>query len=91
MPTRIKQAIFRNRKYRIKWSEDDGLGSCEHPKTKRKTITLNPTLSGNELIRVAVDEAIHACFWDLDNESVGEASESIAKLLDSLNIKHVQG
>lgn len=90
MVRQIKQAIFRGKKYRIKWSTKEGLGSCDHPKIKGKTITLNPELSGNELIRVAVDEAIHACFWEFDNEVVGEASESIAKFLADLGIKHVQ-
>lgn len=85
----IRQAIFRGKRYRIKWSKADGLGSCEHPKTKNKTITLNPELKGNELIRVAIDEAIHACFWEYDNDVVGEASSSIAKFLDDLGIKHV--
>ena len=86
---KIKQAIFRGKKYRIRWSKIGGLGSCEHPKTKNKTITLSPDLKGNELIRVAIDEALHACFWEFDNDVVGEASSSIAKFLDDLNIKHV--
>jgi hypothetical protein len=90
MVNQIRQAKFRGKKYNIRWTKDEGLGSCEHPNTKGKTITLHPELSGNELIRVAVDEAIHACFWELDNDSVGEASESIAKFLHDLGIKHVQ-
>jgi hypothetical protein len=88
MSKKIKQAIFRGKKYRIRWSKRDGLVSCEHPATKDKTITMNPDLSGNELIRVAVDEAIHACFWELDNDVVGEASSSIAKFLCDLGVRH---
>jgi hypothetical protein len=90
MANQIKQAIFRGKKYKIIWSTASGLGQCEHPSAKGKKIILNPTLKGKELIRVAVDEGIHACCWDLGNDEVGEMSESISKFLWELGVRVIE-
>lgn len=48
---------------------------------KVKMIEVDPALSERDLLRALLDEGIHACFWDLDNERVEQASKSIAYLL----------
>ena len=91
MARQIRQAIFRGKKYKISWDTKKGLGECQHPKTKGKTITLNPELKGKELIRVACDEGIHACCWDLGNDEVGEMSEAISNFLWELGVRVIEG
>lgn len=53
---------------------------------KDKVITIDPDMIEDEeyLLIVLIDEALHACFWDLDNDSVAEASTSIAKFLKKI-------
>ncbi|MBI1176362.1 hypothetical protein GC207_02865 [bacterium] len=48
---------------------------------KVRTIEVDPNLSERDLLRALLDEGIHACFWDLDNDRVAEASRSLAYLL----------
>ena len=88
---RIKSHVFRGKRYKLDWkpvSKADkrkmklnAIASCDGPETPGKCITINPELSGFDLLRVSVDEGIHACMWDLDNLAVDEMSESIAKFL----------
>ena len=33
------------------------------------------------MLKVLIDEALHACVWDLDNEAVDERSTEIAEFL----------
>lgn len=78
--------VFRKVEYRIKWRrprmrKKNVGGSCSAPTSKRPTIEIHPKLCGLNKLRVLVDESIHACFWDIDNESVAEASNSIAVFL----------
>ena len=89
MPKRIRQFIFRGKKYIIRWRKMKGLGLCDPPDKKDKAITINSTLRGQELLRVAIDESIHACFWDLDDAMVGEASASISEFLHAIGFRHI--
>jgi len=95
---KIKSHIFRGKKYKIIISEIDNeilklvprcRGLCDAPDTIGKSITLSPKLSGLDLIKVAVDEGIHACCWDLDNTTVDEMSESIANFLYRLGVRDI--
>jgi hypothetical protein len=90
MARRIKYANFRGRRYIVRWRKMKGLGLCDPPDLPKKKITLNSNLKGKELLRVAVDEAIHACFWDLDNDMVGEASYAISDFLDRIGFKCIE-
>ncbi len=90
MARRIRQARFRGRKYAIKWRKMKDLGLCDAPDTKGKAIYLNTSLRGKELLRVAIDEAIHACFWDLDNDMVGEASYAMSEFLHALGFRCIE-
>lgn len=95
---KIKSHIFRGKRYKIIINEiDDGIlklspkckGLCDAPNTRSKSINLSRELSGIDLIKVAIDEGIHACCWDLDNKAVDEMSESISKFLYRLGVRYV--
>lgn len=89
---KIKSHVFRGKRYRIVWRpvskaekkqmKTDALGYCEGPPSAtNKCITINPSISEFDLLRAAIDEGLHACLWDLDNEAVDEMSESISRFL----------
>jgi len=95
---KIKSHTFRKKRYKIIISEIDNeilkleprcKGLCDAPNTSGKSITLSPKLSGLNLIKVSIDEGIHACCWDLDNTTVDEMSESIAKFLYRLGVRDI--
>ena len=98
---KIKSHIFRGLRYKIKWRPitkaerkkmkytQTLLGTCDGPSSVGKTITIDPTVSGEELLKVAIDEAIHACMWDLDNVAVDEMSSSISSFLWKIGFRNV--
>ena len=77
---------FRGVKYRVRWRKPKGYpsstgGTCDHPGKKNAEIEIHPSERGKNKLRILIDESIHACVWDLDNESVGEISVSISEFL----------
>lgn len=92
---KIKSHIFRGKKYQIIIGKIDRktlklcpkcAGTCDAPNTKNKAIHLDSKLSGVDLIKLAIDEGLHACCWDLDNNAVDEISGSISKFLYRLGV-----
>jgi len=93
---KIKSHIFMGKRYQIKIGKIDKkilrlcpkcAGTCDEPKTKNKTICLDSCLHGIDLIKVAIDEGIHACCWDLDNTTVDKMSHSISQFLFRLGVR----
>ena len=75
---------FRGVEYRIAWRKPRiraAGGTCDPPNKKNCTIEVWPELDGLNLLRVLIDEGIHACHWDLDNEAVDQTSTCIANFL----------
>ena len=75
---------FRGRRYRIKFHnrfDPDAMGLCEHPNSLNKTIHIRPNLSDQDYLETVLDEAIHACLWELDNDIVDQMSTDIARFL----------
>jgi len=84
--SRPKLCSFRGIQYRILWRAPKGQkrtvgGTCQAPWVKNCAIEVHPKLKGQNRLRCLIDEAIHACHWDLDNDCVGETSLSIAGFL----------
>jgi len=89
--SKIKHHNFAGNKYRIKWEkpvdvygEHGGVeinGLCEEPSIYGRKITIDPDLPDKELLKTAIDEAIHGCIFALDNDFVDKMSESIGELI----------
>jgi hypothetical protein len=79
----VKSHVFRGRRYAIKWFAPRGqhIAWCDDPKRKGKTILLPTNQPERDTLRATIDEAIHACQWDIDNDAVGEISTDIAAFL----------
>jgi hypothetical protein len=78
--------IFRGVPYKIFWRHPRGFrkkvgGACSCPRKPFPQIEVSPNLRGESKLRVIIDESIHACLWELDNDIVGEISTNIAHLL----------
>lgn len=88
----VKSHIFNGKRYRIYihdrlYHADNG--KCESPCTKRKSIHLRKSLSEEDFLEAAIDEAIHACDWHLDNNVVGIFSADIARFLRRLGYRRL--
>lgn len=88
---RPKAHTFRGNRYKICWhkpkrgkSDPKNLerwGTCSHPRVKGKRLVIWPKLKGLDLLQTLLDESLHACEWDLDNEAVEEISITIGVFL----------
>jgi hypothetical protein len=88
---RPKSHIFRGSRYKIVWHKPkpgkldpknhERWGTCSAPRAKGKRIVIWPKLKDHNLLITLLDESIHACAWDLDNDSVGEISSDIGRFL----------
>ena len=84
----IRTHVFKGKKYKIKFvpnsimAKTNADADCDHPNSKHKVIRLVKNgLSEKRALEIAIHEAIHACFWLLDDEGVETASEDIASFL----------
>lgn len=94
---KINSHIFRGRRYKIenrsvhpdiKRCDPNTIATCDGPPSQTgKTITIDPEATGLSLLKVAIDEGIHACVWDFDNTAVNEMSESISMFLWRLGFR----
>jgi len=83
---KIKSHTFRGNKYKIevkKIVHDDYIYALtDGPKTKGKKITIDPRhKDGYDLMETMLDESIHACMWDINNDVVKDMAQGMAKFL----------
>lgn len=88
---RPKSHTFRGNRYKIVFhkprrGKDDPKnlerwGTCSHPGVKGKRIVIWSGLKDLDLLQTLLDESIHACMWDLDNEAVEEMAIGIGAFL----------
>ena len=90
-PKRIDSHKFRGKRYKIRWlpkpkfNGESVEGFCTNPALAEIAIKTN--LTEKQLLATALDEGLHACIWDLDNEAVDEISDSLASLLWRLGFR----
>lgn len=77
---------FRGKTYRVaieKRLKRPTLGISSAPwKHKRyRRIHVDESQTGKDLLEVLIHEALHACYWDLDEEAIDEAGVDIAQML----------
>jgi len=97
VPEREFHHLFRNKMYRVKITNvhpNDGDcnadGDCDAPDTPKKKLRVNKNLGDKKFMIVSLDESVHACQFDLDNEVVGEIANSIGNFLWKLGFRHVK-
>ena len=56
-------------------------GFCEHPSEKAKKIVIDKNLTDEAELEVLVHEMIHACFFDLSEDSVNQSAADVARAL----------
>jgi hypothetical protein len=80
---KTKQITLRNKRYLLKQVPymGDAIGHCSDPSDVNKTIRLKSGLKGEEELEVLIHEMLHACFWDIAEESIDEAGVDIARVL----------
>jgi hypothetical protein len=60
----------------------DGLCNADERK-----ITVQPSLSGERELDVLIHEMLHACHWDLAEESITETASDLARVLFRLGYR----
>jgi hypothetical protein len=82
---------FRGKRYRIVRIRKDVKtfgGNCDPPTKKGKYINI-PLGRGPQAFEIQIHEALHACFWDLDDAAVVDAAISIGQFLWQLGWRNV--
>ena len=79
-----KSTTIRGKRYRIK-NVTASWGKCDCPITKGKQ--LNIPVRGDTIgeLTVILHEALHAAFWDIDEEVIETVGHDFARLLWNLN------
>lgn len=79
----IRAHTFRGKQYSIVFAKlhKDADGTCSHPESKRKLITIAPQLTGERLLDTLIHEPLHAMFWDMDEEAIASAATDLARWL----------
>lgn len=83
----IKRITLRNKRYKIVLVSKLGSGSnplhgdCSDPNGPDPTIRYFCGLKGERRLDVVIHEMLHACFWDISEESIGESATDIARAL----------
>lgn len=83
---------LRGRQYRFNWTNQmapDDAGQTDDPASPKPQIRIRTGLP-NEM-EIVIHEALHACFWDLSEESVAEAAKDIAGLMAKLGYERRGG
>jgi hypothetical protein len=82
---KVKHHTFRGKTYGIEvihmQKTDIAYGDCDPPSVAGKKIRIDPDQHGRRLLQTLLDEATHACNWDLDNVAVDEMAETMSKFL----------
>ena len=83
-PSRPSHHVFRGKRYCIRWrppNDPKNIGECENPVYKKPVMIIHPALTGLERLITILDEGMHACQYDLDNDVVGVISYDLGTLL----------
>ena len=74
---------FRGKRYKIElncpYMHNDG--EADAPFEKGKEIKFARRLYDKELLETYIHESLHACFWDMSEESVDSAARDVAAFL----------
>ena len=79
-----KSHCFNGKRYRILWRKARlAQGSCDSPKTpaSNRNIFVNPNGTEKDRINVLIHETIHACVWNLDEDTVKQTADDITNFL----------
>ena len=86
----IHSHIFLGKRYRVQFLprlRDDNDGETEPPGRVGKTIRLRKDMMDDDLLDTAIHEALHACLWAIDEDTVGSMATDIARFLTRLGFR----
>lgn len=84
---------FRGVKYEIRTDTKHkkgscGAGYCLAPFVDKPVISIDRReMEKASALEVMIHEALHACFWDMDEEAIEEAGKDIATFLTKMGVK----
>lgn len=90
----ISHIVLRKHRYRVilatrLGTEDYPLnGDCSNPQESHRIIRYYLGLRGEERLDILIHEMLHACFWDVREEGVSEASTDIARTMWKIGFRN---
>jgi len=86
----MKSVTLRGRRWRIgRVKQKHERGGCEHPGIPGKEIDVPVNGTRRDDLDTIIHEALHACFWDIDEEAIEESATDIARFLWGLGWRKV--
>lgn len=93
VPPREFHHLFRKKMYKVKvtgYLPHGRDGDCDSPNTPNKMIRIRKNVGEKRFLTASLDEGIHACLFDLDNDVVDDVSNSIGNFLWKLGFRLVR-
>ncbi len=82
---------FRGKQYSVKTVPRLKVdGDCDSPKGTRKEIRLQAGLPPLRDMEVAIHEALHACFWDMDEDVITQSATDLGRFLWRLGYRKIK-
>lgn len=78
---------FRGNKYLIQFTNRLSkviFGDCDSPYSKERKIRIRKDLDDEKLLEISIHEALHACFFDIDDSVITETAKDISEFLIKL-------
>lgn len=77
----IKSHTFRSKRWNIIESPSELGGECGAPHIKGREMIIPINGDSKNDLDTIIHESLHACLWDLGEESVQESAEDIARII----------
>jgi len=78
---------LRGRRWELRWARLKDHGDIQPPHIKGKTIRISRGGPGSRILETLIHEMLHACLWDLSEDSVEKTAEDITRTLIRLGVE----
>ncbi len=87
--THVHSHTFREKSYEIHWRRlHRRHGLCDPPSWPAKRLYIDPALDEDEFLQTAIHEALHACYWDLDEDAIDDGARDLSKFLRRIGFRY---
>ncbi len=85
----VRSIVLRGKRFAFKKSGNlkKLYGYCTSPLDTNRAIIIDKNLKGQQELDTIIHEMLHACFWDVGEDAIGEAASDIAKALWRMGFK----
>lgn len=84
--------VIRGRIWKLVYAEmEENWGLCDEPTDPNRKIYIHPELKGTGKLELEIEmhEFLHAAFWDIDEEVIGEVAKNYSEALWQLGYRKI--